>query len=128
MGRSQNAFLSTVERLNLDNVNAGWESIIVDTGKERTNLKFYGAGIIKKNNCNKIYFIGGKKEKRNKEEGYKRSIFEFSFDDFKMTKSDFKIENDLIFIENQLFSMDESDCGNFINVGNGFLISMPNLQ
>ena len=128
MGRTQNAFLSTVERLNLDNVNAGWESIIVDTGKERTNLKFYGAGIIKKNNCNKIYFIGGKKEKRNKEEAFKRSIYEFSFDDYKMTKSDFKIENDLVFIENKLFPMDEGDCGNFINVGNGFLISMPNLQ
>ena len=128
MGRSQNAFLSTVERLNLDNVNAGWESIIVDTGKERTNLKFYGAGIIKKNNSNRIYFIGGKKEKRNKEEAFKRSIYEFSFDDYKMTKSDFKIENDLVFIENKLFPMDEGDCGNFINVGNGFLISMPNLQ
>ena len=128
MGRSQTDFLSTVERLNLDNVNAGWESIIVDTGKERTNLKFYGAGIIKKNNSNKIYFIGGKKEKRNKEEAFKRSIYEFSFDDYKMTKSDFKIENDLVFIENKLFPMDEGDCGNFINVGNGFLISMPNLQ
>ena len=128
MGRTQNGFLTSVERLNLDNISAGWENIIVNTGSERINLKFYGAGIIRRNNSNKIYFIGGKKEKRNNEEGYKRSIFEFSFDDFKMTKSDFKIENDLIFIENQLFSMDESDCGNFINVGNGFLISMPNLQ
>ena len=78
------------------------------------------------NNCNKIYFIGGKKEKR-KEEAYKRTIYEFSFDDYKMTKSDFKIENDLVFVENKLFAMDENDCGNFINVGNGFLISMPNL-
>ena len=128
MGRTQNDFLTSVERLNLDNVSAGWESIIVNTGNERINLKFYGAGIIRTNNNNKIFFIGGKKEKRNKEEGFKRSIFEFSFDDFKMTKSDFKIENDLIFVENKLFSMDESDCGNFINVGNGFLISMPNLQ
>ena len=128
MGRTQNGFLTSVERLNLDNISAGWENIIVNTGSERINLKFYGAGIIRRNNSNKIYFIGGKKEKRNKEEGYKRSIFEFSFDDFKITKSDFKIENDLIFIENKLFAMDESDCGNFINVGNGFLISMPNLQ
>ena len=128
MGRTQNDFLTSVERLNLDNISAGWESIIVNTGNERINLKFYGAGIIRTNNSNKIFFIGGKKEKRNKEEGFKRSIFEFSFDDFKMTKSDFKIENDLIFVENKLFAMDESDCGNFINVGNGFLISMPNLQ
>ena len=128
MGRTQNDFLTSVERLNLDNISAGWESIIVNTGNERINLKFYGAGIIRTNNSNKIFFIGGKKEKRNKEEGFKRSIFEFSFDDYKMTKSDFKIENDLIFIENKLFAMDESDCGNFINVGNGFLISMPNLQ
>ena len=95
-------------------------------------MKFYGAGIIKNNNSNKIYFIGGKKEKRNKEEVYKRSIYEFCFDNYKMTKSEFKIENDLVFIENILFPilfpMDEGDCGNFINVGNGFLISMPNLQ
>ena len=128
MGKSQNAILSTVERINLDNINAGWESIIVDTAKGITNLKFYGAGIIKNNNSNKIYFIGGKKEKRNKEEVYKRSIYEFCFDNYKMTKSEFKIENDLVFIENILFPMDEGDCGNFINVGNGFLISMPNLQ
>ena len=128
MGRTQNEFLTSVERLNLDNVNAGWENIIVDTGKERINLKFFGAGIIRKNNTNKIFFIGGKKEKRNKEEAFKRSIYEFSFDGFKMTKSDFKIENDLVFVENKLFPMDDTDCGNFINVGNGFLISMPNLQ
>ena len=128
MGRTQKDFLTSVERINLDNISAGWESIIVNTGNERINLKFYGAGIIRKNNGNKIYFIGGKKEKRNKEESFKRSIYEFSFEDFKMTKSDFKIENDLIFVENKLYDMDESDCGNFINVGNGFLISMPNLQ
>ena len=128
MGRTQKDFLTSVERINLDNISAGWESIIVNTGNERINLKFYGAGIIRKNNGNRIFFIGGKKEKRNKEENFKRSIYEFSFDDFKMTKSDFKIENDLIFIENKLYDMDENDCGNFINVGNGFLISMPNLQ
>ena len=128
MGRNQKELLNTVERINLDNVKAGWESIIVDMGKERINLRFYGAGIIKKNNSNKIFFIGGKKQRRNKEEGFKRSIYEFCFDDYKMVKSDFKIENDLVFIENKLFSMDETDCGNFINVGNGFLISMPNLQ
>ena len=128
MGKSQNTILSTVERINLDNINAGWESIIVDTAKGITNLKFYGAGIIKNNNSNKIYFIGGKKEKRNKEEVYKRSIYEFCFDNYKMTKSEFKIENDLVFIENILFPMDEGDCGNLINVGNGFIISMHNLQ
>jgi hypothetical protein len=128
MGRNQKELLNNVERINLDNVKAGWESIIVDMGKERINLRFYGAGIIKKNNSNKIFFIGGKKQRRNKEEGFKRSIYEFCFDDYKMVKSDFKIENDLVFIENKLFSMDETDCGNFINVGNGFLISMPNLQ
>ena len=126
MGMNQNGFLTTVEKLNLDNMSAGWESVIVDTCNEKINLKFYGAGIIRMNNCNKIYFIGGKKEKR-KEEAYKRTIYEFSFDDYKMTKSDFKIENDLVFVENKLFAMDENDCGNFINVGNGFLISMPNL-
>ena len=126
MGINQNGFLTTVEKLNLDNMSAGWESVIVDTCNEKINLKFYGAGIIRMNNCNKIYFIGGKKEKR-KEEAYKRTIYEFSFDDYKMTKSDFKIENDLVFVENKLFAMDENDCGNFINVGNGFLISMPNL-
>jgi hypothetical protein len=42
-----------------------------------------------------------------------------------MEVSDFKIENDLVFVENNLFSMDENDCGNFIDVGNGYLISMP---
>ena len=58
---------------------------------------------------------------------YKKSIYEFSFDDFKMEMSDFKIENDLEFVENKLFAIDENDCGNFINIGGGYLISMPNL-
>lgn len=44
-----------------------------------------------------------------------------------MTVSDFKIENDLEFVENKLYPIDDSDCGNFINVGDGFLISMPSL-
>ena len=44
-----------------------------------------------------------------------------------MVISDFKIENDLIFVENKLYFMDDDDYGNFINIGNGFLISMPNL-
>ena len=91
------------------------------------NLKFYGAGIIRKNQNNKIYFIGGKKENKKKETVFKRSIYEFSFDDYKMLVSDFKIENDLVFVENKLYPMDDNDCGNFINVGNGYLISMPNL-
>ena len=30
----------------MDNISAGWENIIVNTGSERINLKFYGAGII----------------------------------------------------------------------------------
>ena len=126
MGLSQNGILDTVERINLDNIEAGWECIIIDN-VEDINLKFYGAGIIRMNQSNKIYFIGGKKESKKKENVFKRSIYEFSFDDFKMTVSDFKIENDLVFVENKLYAMDDNDCGNFINVGNGYLISMPNL-
>ena len=126
MGLNQNGILDTVERLNMENIEAGWENIIVDNC-DNINLKFYGAGIKKMNQANKIFFIGGKKEKKNKEVVYKRSIYEFSFDDYKMVVSDFKIENDLEFVENKLFSIDENDCGNFINIGNGYLISMPNL-
>ena len=126
MGLNQNGILDTLERLNMENIEAGWENIIVDNC-DNINLKFYGAGIKKMNQANKIFFIGGKKEKKNKEVVYKRSIYEFSFDDYKMVVSDFKIENDLEFVENKLFSIDENDCGNFINIGNGYLISMPNL-
>ena len=124
MGLNQTGILDSVERINIENIEAGWETIIVDNSND-INLKFYGAGIIKMNQANKIYFIGGKKENKKKETVFKRSIYEFSFNDFKMSVCDFKIENDLIFVENRLFSMDENDCGNFINVGNGYLISMP---
>ena len=124
MGLSQNGILDSIERINLDNIDAGWETIIVDNGNEM-NLKFYGAGIIRMNQGKTIYFIGGKKENKKKETVFKRSIYEFSFDGYKMAVSDFKIENDLVFVENRLFNMDENDCGNFINVGNGYLISMP---
>ena len=126
MGLSQTGILETVERINLEKIETGWESIIVDNCGD-INLKFYGAGIIRMNQTNKIFFIGGKKENKKKETVYKRSIYEFSFDDYKMTVSDFKIENDLAFVENKLYPMDDNDCGNFINLGNGFLISMPNL-
>ena len=124
MGLTQNGILDTIERINLNNINAGWENIIVHK-IEDINLKFYGAGIV--NQSNKIYFIGGKKENKKKEIVYKKSIYEFSFDNFEMNITDFKIENDLIFIENKLYSMDENDCGNFINIRNGYLISMFNL-
>ena len=126
MGLTQNGILDTVERINLDNLEAGWENVnIINSGE--INLKFYGAGIIRMNKSNKIFFIGGKKENKKKEIVFKRSIYEYSFDNSKMAVSDFKIENDLLFVENKLFLMDSNDCGNFINVGNGFLISMPNL-
>ena len=126
MGLTQNGIIDSVERLNLDNLEAGWENVnIINSGE--INLKFYGAGIIRMNKSNKIFFIGGKKENKKKEIVFKRSIYEFSFDDSKMGVSDFKIENDLLFVENKLFLLDSNDCGNFINVGNGYLISMPNL-
>ena len=126
MGLSQTGILDSIERINIDNFDAGWETIIIDNAND-INLKFYGAGIIRMNQANKIFFIGGKKESKKKETVFKRSIYQFSFDNFKMTVSDFKIENDLVFVENRLYSMDENDCGNFINVGNGYLISMPTL-
>ena len=126
MGLTQNGVLDSVERLNLENIEAGWESIIIDN-RENINLKFYGAGIFRMSHVNKIFFIGGKKENKKKEQVFKRTIYEFSFDDFKMTMSDYKIENDLEFIENTLYSLGDDDCGNFINEGNGYLISMPNL-
>ena len=125
MGTSQNGILDTTERLNLDNTQAGWERINIDNS-DNLNLKFYGAGIIRMKEENKLLFIGGKKESNN-EEVYKRSIYEFSFDDFKMTLSDFKIENDLDFVENILYQIDDTDYGNFINIGDGYLISMPPL-
>jgi hypothetical protein len=125
MGLSQNGILDSVERLNLDNTQTGWERINVDNS-DNLILKFYGAGIIRMSDENKILFIGGKKENNN-EEVYKRSIYEFSLDDFKMTLSDFKIENDLEFVENKLYPIDETDYGNFINIGDGYLISMPSL-
>ena len=126
MGLSQNGMLDSVERLNLDNTQKGWERINVDNS-ENLILKFYGAGIIRMSDENKILFIGGKKENNN-EEVYKRSIYEFSLDDFKMTLSDFKIENDLEFVENKLYPIDGTDYGNFINIGDGYLISMPSLS
>ena len=125
MGLSQNGILDSIERINLENMDAGWENIIISKC-DHINLKFYGSGIIRKNQNNKIYFIGGQKESKKKKNIYKRSIYEFSFEEYKMVPSDFKIENDLIFIENELYAMDENDYGNFINIGNGYLISMPN--
>jgi hypothetical protein len=126
MGLSQSGILDSVEVLDLINPNSGWVNLIVDNSEE-VNLRFYGAGIIKKKGSNKIIFIGGKKLNKKKEQVFKRSIYEFSFDGFKMICTDFKIENDLMFVESKLYPIDDSDCGNFIDVGNGFLITMPNL-
>ena len=126
MGLSQSGILDSVEVLDLINPNSGWVNLIVDNSEE-VNLRFYGAGIIKKKGSNKIIFIGGKKLNKKKEQVFKRSIYEFSFDGLKMICTDFKIENDLMFVESKLYPIDDSDCGNFIDVGNGFLITMPNL-
>ena len=126
MGLSQSGILDTIEVLNLNNLDAGWVNLIVDNSEE-VNLRFYGAGIIKKKGSNKIIFIGGKKINKKKEQVFKRSIYEFSLDGLKMSCTDFKIENDLMFVESKLYPIDDSDCGNFIDVGNGFLITMPNL-
>jgi len=126
MGLCQSGILDTIEVLNLNNLDAGWVNLIVDNSEE-VNLRFYGAGIIKKKGSNKIIFIGGKKLNKKKEQVFKRSIYEFSLDGLKMTCTDFKIENDLMFVESKLYPIDDGDCGNFIDVGNGFLITMPNL-
>ena len=44
-----------------------------------------------------------------------------------MTLSDFKIENDLEFVENKLYPINDTDYGNFINIGDRYLISMTSL-
>ena len=44
-----------------------------------------------------------------------------------MTLSDFIIENDLEFIENKLFPIDDTDYRNFINIDDEYLISMISL-
>ena len=125
MGLSQNGILDSIERINLANLDAGGENIIISKC-DLINLKFQGSGIILNRQGNKIYFIGGQKESKKKKNIYKRSIYEFSFEEYKMVASVFKIENDWIFIENELYVMDENDYGNFINIGNGYLFSMPN--
>ena len=73
MGLTQNGVLDSVERLNLENIEAGWESIIIDN-RENINLKFYGAGIFRMSHVNKIFFIGGKKENKKKSK-YLRELF-----------------------------------------------------
>ena len=53
-----------------------------------------------------MQFMKNIKEK-NKEEIFKKSIYEFSFDGIKMACTDFKIENDLMFVESKLYTIDD---------------------
>ena len=92
------------------------------------SLKFYGSGIRKIPDSEKYYFVGGKCEKDSNGNEFHKNIYEISLKEKTIIQSEFRVDNELCFIENNLYDFESKECGNFINLENGFLISMPVLE
>ena len=127
MGLSQFGLLDSVERINLGNLSNGWE-IVTFSNPNGLSLKFYGSGIRKIPDSEKYYFVGGKCEKDSNGNEFHKNIYEISLKEKTINQSEFRVDNDLFFIENNLYDFESKECGNFISLENGFLISMPVLE
>ena len=121
MGYNKFNILDSVERINLKTLSK-WENVIVNYG-ENVNRRFYGAGVyyVKEN----LFFIGGKIGFGNEDSDYKTEIYCFKFDNNEMINTDISYTGHLLFIENLFHKISNETVGNFVNVDNGVLATMP---
>ena len=123
MGHTQYNILDTVERINIKNLGSNkWENVIV-SNPNNVNIRFYGAGVYYVNDV--LYFIGGKNGLGNDDSDYKSEIYCYHFDKNEILNTDICYKGNLVFVENKFHHVSEENVGNFIDVDNGTLATMP---
>ena len=123
MGHTQYNILDTVERINIKNLGSNkWENVIV-SNPNNVNTRFYGAGVYYVKDD--LYFIGGKNGLGNGDTDYKSEIYCYHFDKNEFLNTDICYKGNLVFVENKFHHVSEENVGNFIDVDNGVLATMP---
>ena len=123
MGYNQMGVMDSVERINISKMgNNKWEIVSV-INTNNINLKFYGAGIYKAND--KLYFIGGKYGLGDEDSDYKGDIYCFKFDRMEFILMEIYYQGNLHFIENQFHHCSTDTIGNFVDMNDGLLATMP---
>ena len=87
------------------------------------NTRFYGAGVYYVKDD--LYFIGGKNGLGNGDTDYKSEIYCYHFDKNEFLNTDICYKGNLVFVENKFHHVSEENVGNFIDVDNGVLATMP---
>ena len=87
------------------------------------NTKFYGAGVYLING--QLIFLGGKIGLGDEESDYKTAIYRFKFDNMEFYNTEMCYNGKIIFIENEFHYVSKESIGNFINVDDGILATMP---
>ena len=123
MGHTQFGVLDTVERIYIKTIGSNkWENVKV-SNPNKVNMGFYGAGVFIANN--KLYFIGGKVGLGDDDSDYKSEIYSFKYENNEISNTEICFKGNLIFIENLFHHVSEENVGNFMNVDNGVLATMP---
>ena len=123
MGHSQFKVLDTVERINIKTLgSSNWE-IVNFSNPNGINTKFYGAGVYTVNG--QVFFLAGKTGLGSDESDYKSEIHRFKFDTNEFLNTDIIYNGNITFIENEFHPISEGNVGNFINIDNGTLATMP---
>lgn len=111
MGISQNDILSSVERINIENLdNNIWEIISV-LNPHSINLKFWGAGIYEHNDT--LLFVGGKYGYGNTPNDFKKEVYCFACEEKVFSETNI-IAKYLFFLENKLHYLNKEKIANFI--------------
>ena len=122
-GHTQFNVLDTIERINIKTLgSSNWENVTY-TNPNNINTKFYGAGVYLING--QLIFLGGKIGLGDEESDYKTAIYRFKFDNMEFYNTEMCYNGKIIFIENEFHYVSKESIGNFINVDDGILATMP---
>ena len=123
MGHTQIGILDTVERIYIKDIGSNkWENFKV-SNPNNVDMKFYGAGIFIANN--KLYFVGRKVGFGDDDSDYKYEIYSFKYENNEISETEICLKGKLIFIENLLHRVSEENVGNFMDVNDGILATIP---
>jgi len=123
MGHTQFNVLDSVERINIKNLgNSNWENVAF-SNPNNINTRFYGAGVYVVNG--QLFFLAGKLGLGNEETDFKSEIYRFKFDTNEFLNTEICYNGKISFIENEFHHISNENVGNFIDIDNGVLATMP---